>query len=75
MNLSSCSTLVVKTEILVPPEELTSLCPHKEFTGTTQRDLALWTLHLEKQLELCNLKQEMELQWFHDMQLRLGNEG
>jgi len=74
MSLSSCSSLVIKTEILLPPDELTSLCPHKDFTGSTQKDLALWTLHLQEQLELCNLKQEKELQWFHDMQEKLGNE-
>ena len=75
MSFLSCSSrVVVKSKIVLPPEELTTPCPYKEFEGSTERDLALYFLHLKEQLDLCNTKQTKELLWFKELQESLDNE-
>lgn len=72
MSLSSCSTtVVIKTKAILPPPDLMDLCLYQNFAGTTTKELALYAIYLEKELDKCNLKQEKELQWFKDLQERL----
>jgi len=75
MSFLSCSSrVVVKSKVVIPPAELMTTCPYKDFEGSTEKDLAMYFLHLQKQLDLCNLKQTEELLWFKELQESLNNE-
>jgi len=74
MSLFSCSTIVVKSEVLFPPRDLFISCELEEMYIRTNKDLAIAYLMATEQLKLCNLSQAKLLEWFEKMQEKIGNE-
>jgi len=64
----------VVRKVITPPTDLTSLCLYTRPEILTQKQLYLYTLYLEEELEGCNLKQEKELQWFNDLKEKLQSD-
>ena len=73
LSISACSTkTITKYVVKRPPQEYTDPCPIPLLEGNTVQDLQLYTIDLKGELSKCNLKNELELEWFDRVELELN---